>query len=159
VKGRIASINISAGGVPKLPVPAARVAALGLAGDAHRDSEHHGGPERALCLFSMELIDALACEGHPITPGAIGENITVEGIPWETVEPGARYRLGDRVVIQITTYTSPCLNVRRNFIGHDYARVSQKRHPGWSRVYARVLATGEIHCGDPVIRVTEERAR
>jgi MOSC domain-containing protein YiiM len=159
VKGRIASINVSAGGVPKRPVPTAEVTSLGLRGDAHRDIEHHGGPERALCLFSMELIDALSCDGHPIAPGAIGENITVEGIPWKTVEPGARYRLGDRVVIQITSYTSPCLNIRRNFLGHDYSRVGQKRHPGWSRVYARVLATGEIRCGDPVIRVTEERAR
>ena len=29
-----------------------------------------------------------------------------------------------------------------------------KRHPGWSRVYARVLAPGEIAAGDPVERLT-----
>jgi MOSC domain-containing protein YiiM len=159
VNGRIVSINISAGGVPKRPVPKAEVTSLGLTGDGHRNTEHHGGLDRALCVFSMELIDALACEGHPITPGAIGENITVEGVSWETVAPGACYRLGDRVVIEVTTYTSPCLNIRRNFIGHDYSRISQKRHPGWSRVYARVLAPGEIHCGDPVTRLTEDRPR
>jgi MOSC domain-containing protein YiiM len=33
--------------------------------------------------------------------------------------------------------------------------VSQKRHPGWSRVYARVLATGSIRPGDPA-RLLEE---
>jgi MOSC domain-containing protein YiiM len=159
VNGRIASINVSAGGVPKQPVPAARVGSLGLTADAHRDRKRHGGPERALCLFSMELIDALACEGHPIAPGAIGENITVEGVPWETMAPGARYRLGDRVVIEVTAYTTPCLNIRRHFIGHHYSRVSQKRHPGWSRVYARVLAIGEIRCGDPVVRLAEESPR
>ena len=36
------------------------------------------------------------------------------------------------------------------FKGGDFTRVSEKRHPGWSRVYARVLATGSISQGDPV---------
>jgi MOSC domain-containing protein YiiM len=148
--GRIASINVSAGGVPKRPVRSARVTSLGLMGDSHRDTAHHGGPERALCLFAIELIDALTSEGHPIAPGAIGENITVEGIPWETVAPGARYRLGDRVVIEVTTYTSPCHKIQGSFLGNQQSRVSQTRHPGWSRVYARVLTAGEIHRGDVV---------
>jgi len=37
----------------------------------------------------------------------------------------------------------------RAFKGGDYTRVSQKRHPGWSRVYARVLVPGSIRQGDP----------
>ena len=37
----------------------------------------HGGPERALCLFSLERILELQAEGHPIFPGAAGENITI----------------------------------------------------------------------------------
>ena len=88
-RGRIAQLSVSAGGVPKLPVPHARVSALGLAGDAHR-WEGHGGPERAVCLFPLELIDALAAEGHAIEPGTIGENVTVEGIDWSLVTPGVR---------------------------------------------------------------------
>ena len=122
----------------------------GLAGDAQRDREHHGGPERALCLFSMELIRALQAEGHPIEPGHIGENLTVEGLDWETVAPGARLLLGEDVLVEVTRYTSPCLNIRASFAGGDYARVSQKRHPGASRVYARVLRIGPIRRGDPV---------
>jgi MOSC domain-containing protein YiiM len=97
--GRIVQLSVSAGGVPKLAVPAARLTGLGLQGDAHR-YEHHGGPERAVCLFSLEAIDALAAEGHAIEPGAIGENVTVEGIDWNLVTPGVRLRLGERVVLQ-----------------------------------------------------------
>jgi len=37
---------VSQGGVPKRPVPEARVGAAGLAGDAQR-WKHHGGPQRA----------------------------------------------------------------------------------------------------------------
>ncbi|HEV8533713.1 MAG TPA: MOSC domain-containing protein [Methylomirabilota bacterium] len=149
-KGRVVQINISPGGVPKLPVASARVIANGLEGDGHRDLEHHGGPERALCIFSLEQIRALQVEGHTITPGAIGENLTLEGLDWERVQPGAVLELGERVRIEITRYTSPCFNIRPSFLGGDFARVSQKRHPGWSRVYAKVLQPGTISQGDPV---------
>ena len=150
VKGRVVQINVSSGGVPKLPVASARVTWEGLEGDAHRDREHHGGPERALCLFSLEQIRALQAEGHQVTPGSIGENLTLEGLDWERVQPGAVVELGDGVRIEITRYTSPCVNIQLSFVGGDYARVSQKRNPGWSRVYAKVLQPGTIRQGDPV---------
>ena len=146
----IAQINVSAGGVPKLPVASARVTELGLAGDLHRDLEHHGGPERALCLFPLEQIRALQAEGHTVTAGSIGENLTVEGLDWTRVTPGARLELGDQVLIEVTRYTSPCFNIKKSFSDGDFSRVSQKKHPGWSRVYARVLKTGAIKQGDPV---------
>jgi MOSC domain-containing protein YiiM len=152
----ITQINVSPGGVPKLPVPAARVTELGLEGDAHREMKIHGGPQRALCLFSLERIRTLQAEGHRVTPGAIGENLTVEGLDWERVIPGSRLELGDDVVIEITSYTAPCFNIKENFVDGDIARVSQKRHPGSSRVYARVLKTGEIREGDPVRLVGSE---
>lgn len=148
--GRIVQVSVSAGGVPKRAVPAARVSAGGLEGDAHHDREHHGGPERAVCLYAMEALRALAAEGHAVTPGALGENVTVEGLDWDAAAPGTRLLLGDTVVVEVTRYTSPCLNIAPVFRGGDYSRVSQKRHPGWSRVYARVVRPGEIRPGDPV---------
>lgn len=98
----------------------------------------------------MELIRALQAEGHPIGPGQIGENLTVEGLDWDVVAPGTRLLLGEDVLVEVTRYTSPCVNIRAAFTGGDYARVSQKRNPGASRVYARVLRTGAIRRGDPV---------
>ena len=136
--------------MPKHPVESAEVTVGGVTGDAQREREFHGGPDRALCLFSMELIRALQAEGHPIAPGEIGENLTVEGLDWDKVAPGARLLLGEDVLVEVTRYTSPCTNIRAAFQGGEYARVSQKRHPGASRVYARVLRTGPIRRGDPV---------
>ena len=49
----------------------------GLEGDRHRNRKLHGGPDRALCLFSLERIEALQAEGHPIEPGTLGENLTL----------------------------------------------------------------------------------
>lgn len=153
---RIVQISVSPGGVPKLPIPAARVTELGLEGDLHRDMEHHGGPERALCLFALEQIRVLQAEGHNVSPGAIGENLTVEGLDWERVTPGSRLELGAGVLIEVTRYTSPCFNIKKNFADGDFSRVSQKRHPGSSRVYARVLRAGMIRQGDTVRLVDSE---
>jgi MOSC domain-containing protein YiiM len=58
------------------------------------------------------------------------------------------------VLVQITRFTSPCATVRTAFLDGTYSRVSQKRHPGWSRVYARVLVPGEIAADDPAVRLT-----
>jgi MOSC domain-containing protein YiiM len=147
--GRIVQLSVSNGGVPKRAVPMARITPLGLEGDAHRDGEHHGGPERAVCLFAMEAIRELQAEGHPLVPGALGENVTLEGLDWSAVQPGTRLQFGDEVVLEVTRYTTPCFNIRPAFRGGDYSLVSQKRHPGRSRVYARVIATGMLHGGDP----------
>lgn len=149
-KGRIVQISVSNGGVPKTAVPSARITEHGVDGDRQRDLEHHGGPERAVCLFSMERIRDLQGEGHAIVPGSAGENLTVEGIDWDAVQPNARILLGDDVALEVTRYTSPCVNIRSAFAGGNYARISQKRHAGWSRVYARVLAPGVVKTGDAV---------
>jgi MOSC domain-containing protein YiiM len=153
VAGRIVQINVSPGGVPKRAVPAARVTAQGLAGDGHRDAEHHGGPERALCLYSLEQIEALQAEGHAVEPGTLGENLTVAGLDWTAIGPEDCFELGEGVLIQITRFTSPCGNVRGAFLDGDYSRISEKRHPGWSRLYARVLVGGEIRAGDAIVPI------
>jgi MOSC domain-containing protein YiiM len=148
--GTIRSINISAGGVPKKAVTDAQVSRLGLVGDAHNDTEGHGGPERAVCIYALELIGLLQREGHPIDVGTAGENLTVEGISWHLLVPGARIRCGDEVELEVASFTSPCKTIKGSFIDGHFKRISQKVHPGWSRVYARVLAEGKIRNGDRI---------
>lgn len=148
--GALASINVSSGGVPKRRLTGAKVSRSGLLGDAQNDTEHHGGPERAVCVYSLERIRALQAEGHPIDVGTAGENVTVEGIDWDLVVPGTRVRLGDEVLLEVAAFTDPCKTIRESFIDGRFVRISQKLHPGWSRVYARVLSEGEIRFGDPV---------
>lgn len=113
MSGRIVQISVSWGGVPKLPVAGALVTTFGIEGDAHRDTEHHGGPERAVCLYAMKMIRALQAEGHSIAPGTTGENVTVKGLDWEAVVPGCHLLVGDGVLLQVTRHTSPCENIMR----------------------------------------------
>ncbi|HEX2092143.1 MAG TPA: MOSC domain-containing protein [Longimicrobiaceae bacterium] len=155
MSAHVHQLSTSPGGVPKLPVPEAMVTLLGLEGDEQKDRRFHGGPRRALCLFSLEEIQRLRAEGHPIRPGSTGENVTVTGLPWEEVRPGVRLALGDEVVVEVTSYTAPCKKISGSFLGGEFVRISQKLHPGGSRVYACVLRTGRLRVGDAV-RVLED---
>jgi MOSC domain-containing protein YiiM len=148
--GRIFQLNRSGGGVPKLAVREAFLAETGLEGDRQRDLRFHGGPERALCLFPLELILGLQAEGHPIFPGSIGENVTVAGLEWSRVEQGSRLALGEEALVEITSYTVPCKIIAASFSGGDFKRISQKAHPGDSRLYARVLRAGLLIVGQAV---------
>jgi MOSC domain-containing protein YiiM len=141
---------MSRGGVPKGRVGDAKVALSGLQGDAQNDAKNHSGPERAVCVYSLERIRSLQAEGHPIDVGTAGENVTVEGIDWELVVPGARLKLGDEVLLEVASFTNPCKTIKASFMGGKFVRIAQKLHPGWSRVYARVLSEGEIRFGDSV---------
>ena len=148
--GSVAAINISNGGVPKRRVSGARVSRLGLENDTQEDKMHHGGPERAVCLYSLERIRSLQTEGHPIDIGTAGENVTLEGIDWDLIAPGATIKIGDEVLLEVASFTNPCKTIRASFIAGEFIRIAQKLHPGWSRVYARVLREGQVRFGDPV---------
>jgi MOSC domain-containing protein YiiM len=146
----IHQISVSNGGVPKLAVPEGRVTVQGIIGDRQRSPDIHGGPDRAVCVFSFEAIQALQREGHCIEPGASGENLTISGLDWQELKPRDRLKIGEAVRLEITGYTSPCQHNARWFRDGDFKRISQKRHPGWSRLYARVLSEGTVRTGDPV---------
>ena len=147
---RIHQISISDGGVPKLPVHEAEVTPLGLVGDRQANTKHHGGPMRALCLYALERITALQRQGHPISPGSTGENLTLAGLDWAQVIPGTRLLLGNQVVIEITKYTTPCPKIAESFADGGIERMSQESHPSWARVYAKVLAPGPVQTNDSV---------
>lgn len=147
--GVVHSINVSKGGVPKRARQSCFVGVKGLEGDRQRDRRYHGGPERAVCLYSLDLIQALQGEGHTVEPGSIGENLTVAFVDWSHMVPGARVEIRD-VLLQLTDYAPPCNNIAGSFQRRQYARVSQKVHAGWSRLYARVLAEGTVRVGDPL---------
>ncbi|HEY9887634.1 MAG TPA: MOSC domain-containing protein, partial [Candidatus Obscuribacterales bacterium] len=140
----IAQISISTGGVPKTAVAEAEVIATGLVGDGHHNPEIHGGPEKAVCLWSLEVIEALRQEGHNLAPGYAGENVTIAGLDWPDVVPGLQLQLGERVKLEVVSYTTPCRKNMKWFADKRFSRISQNHYPGSSRVYARVLQPGKI---------------
>ena len=148
--GRVVAVNVSPGGVPKLPVTVAGVHLLGLDGDDHDDKEGHGGPTRAVCLLGLEAIRRVAAEGHPISPGAAGENLTTEGIELGALPYGSRLAIGPEVVLELTSAANPCRTIAHNFSDGRFVRISIKLHPLDTRVYASVVREGVVRPGDYV---------
>lgn len=150
--GRVVSVNVSPGGVPKLPVAEQWVGRMGLADDRHNEPEPgHGGVDQAVCLYSMEAIARVVADGHNAFPGAFGENLTLEGVEMDSIGPGDQLAIGDGgLVIEITWNAAPCKTQAHWFIDGKFARISHKTHPEDARWYARVLSEGPARPGDGV---------
>ena len=83
-------------------------------------------------------------------PGHIGENITTEGLPYDSFAPGNKYRIGE-VIVQISKACPPCRYLHSvPYVGEEkgpeFVRTMSDRR-GW---YARVLQEGEIGQSDPI---------
>lgn len=152
--GRVHRIHTSGGGVPKLPIDEVYVDWDGLDGDVQSAREHHGRPFQALCLWSAEVIQNLIDDGHPIFPGAAGENVTISGIPWEDVVPGVRLRL-DEVECEVWAYAVPCKKNAQWMSDGDFSRLHHDRTAetgvAISRLYATVTKRGTIRTGAEVV--------
>jgi len=133
-----------------LPVRSARVEHNGLVGDGVNHPKVHGGPDRAVCLFSLEHILSLQAEGHPIFPGSVGENLTLAGLDWTSLQAGAILKVGPEVVLELTKPVDPCKTIAASFANGDFRRIDPARRPAWSRFYARVVVPGDIGVGDSV---------
>lgn len=158
MRGAILQVNVSRGGIPKRPIEEGFLAPLGIEGDAVAHPQFHGGPRQAVLLIAKEVIDALAAAGWPVFPGALGENLTTEGIDHKQFRPYQRYRVGE-AVIELTKPRSPCAaldmygpGIQREI--HDKAvKAGDVSSPHWgmSGFYASVVQSGTIRPQDIIV--------
>ena len=150
--GLVASVNISAGGVPKHPIAGARIHWRGLEGDRHDKPEPiHGTPEQAVCLYAFEAIERVRADGHQAFIGAYGENITILGLDWGGLRRGDRLRIGEAgPLLHLTDFATPCDTQQRWFVDGRYGRISGRKHPEDARWYASVVEQGYVAPGDEV---------
>lgn len=153
VEGSVAHLAASDGGVPKAATDRVEVGWRGVVGDRQASRQHHGRPWQALCLWSTEVIDAFVATGDPLAAGRAGENVTVTGLPWERVRPGAVLRLGS-LACEVWAYALPCKKNAQWFADGKFDRMHH-RHGPVSRVYAAVTEPGTITLGDPAVLLPE----
>jgi MOSC domain-containing protein YiiM len=146
MKGSLLQLNVSRGGMPKLPVLQAQVTVEGVAGDWQKNRKYHGGADRAICLFSTELYDRLRGMGIDLAPGAVGENFTTTGIDLQRLAKGDRLRVG-QCLIEITNVRVPCRNLKQ--WDADLPELIM----GFSGWVARVVEEGLVQAGDGVEKV------
>lgn len=147
--GTVESLQASGGGVPKSPVSEAVVDIGGVTGDRQSNRHHHGRPWQAVCLYSADLLSALASEGHPIVAGGAGENVTIAGVDWTRMRGGLTIAIGD-LRLRTSSPAAPCRTIGGCFADGDWMRIDHARRPGWSRWYASVVEGATIRPGDRV---------
>lgn len=122
---------------------------LGVRGDVQADRADHGGPDQALYAYADEsAADWAAVLGRDIPYGLFGENLRTRGVNVDGAEIGERWRLGEDVVVEVTSPRVPCATFARR-MGEDrwLTRFAGRGLPG---AYLRVLATGTVRAGDAV---------
>jgi MOSC domain-containing protein YiiM len=144
--GVLAQLNVSPGGMPKLPVVFARVTAGGVEGDRQRNLKYHGGPDRAVCIYSEELYDELRDAGIDMSAGSVGENFTTRGIDLRKLAKGDQLRVGGDAgcVIELTDVRVPCNQLKRWDPELPELIVGRS---GW---VARVVKDGTVRPGDVI---------
>ena len=123
--------------------------AEGLAGDQQANRRVHGGPDKAVCVYSLD--HAAWWRETLVAPewgaGAVGENFTVTGQTETSVCLGDVYQVGTALV-QVSQPRSPCRTLARRWGRPDLPkRVVQSGRSGW---YLRVLRDGQVEAGVPV---------
>jgi hypothetical protein len=139
------------------------LAGLGVEGDAHlgvtvrhrsRVAQDPSQPNlRQVHLIHGELLAALRGAGFAVFPGAMGENITTEGIDLLGLPRGARLQLGAEAVIEVTGLRNPCAQLDRFQPGLMRAvldRDAEGRLIRKSGIMAIVLTGGEVRPGDRI---------
>lgn len=121
----------------------------GLVGDFIGDGKHHGGDEQAVYAFAREDLDDWESRlERPLPNGFFGENLTTTGLDVNDARMGERWRIGDEVVLEVTSPRIPC-STFRGWVGEKgwLKTFTQVARPG---AYLKVLTPGTIRAGDEV---------
>lgn len=163
MRGRILQINISKGGVPKMPVGSAFVSFERVDGDDWRHKDVHGGAQQVILMIAQENIDALKTSGFPVFPGALGENFTTEGLDYKTIRYGDVFKAGEALEFRITKRRAPCRTILVYGSSINEAIFDKAAHEhdwrsekwGVSGFYAEILKEGSVKAGDTIERIKE----
>ena len=124
-----------------------RVGKTNIEGDRQADLRHHGGPDKAVLAYAAAHYGPWRAQlpGVELSPGAFGENLTVEGLTEWDVAIGDVWRAGT-TTFQVSQPRQPCWKLARRLRVEDMVvRVQESLRSGW---YLRVLEEGEIQAGD-----------
>jgi MOSC domain-containing protein YiiM len=140
------------------------VVGVGVEGDAHAGatvrhrSRRRQFPEtanlRQVHLLQEELFAELAAQGFAITPGLMGENVTTRGLDLLALPRGARIRLGETAVVEVTGLRNPCVQLdglQPGLMAACLGRGPRGEPVRKAGVMTVVLEGGDVRPGDPVV--------
>jgi MOSC domain-containing protein YiiM len=108
---------------------------------------------RQVHLIHAELHDELAAQGFVLKPGEMGENVTTRGVDLLALPTGARLRLGDAALIEVTGLRNPCLQldgIQKGLMAATLARDARGGLVRKAGIMGTVLTGGEVRPGDAI---------
>ncbi len=159
MNGRVYQLNVKGRneegvGLPKRAIEYVTVRKEGLEGDFnhYRHNSLKNSLDHAVSIMPIEMINQLNREGWSVKPGDLGENITIEGIAYNSFKVGDCYLIGT-TLLQISEAITPCKKlVKLPYVGEEnrnrFVKDVMLGRRGW---YARVLEEGFIRKGDLIL--------
>jgi MOSC domain-containing protein YiiM len=115
---------------------------LHFAGDGQADLVHHGGKDKAVCVYPYDHYAYWEKElGRELEAAAFGENLTVKGLVEEDVCIGDVFQLGEAIV-QVSQPRQPCHKLAKKHNVEDLPLRVQ--NTGYTGFYFRVLKEGWV---------------
>ncbi|GBD97578.1 MAG TPA: MOSC domain-containing protein [Nitrospirae bacterium] len=137
-------------GICKSPVSRPlKLEKTGFEGNGVADLKHHGGEDKAVCVYSLDYYpyweDIL---GIKLPPAAFGENLSVSNLHEDDVCIGDIFQLGTAVV-QVSQPRQPCRTLAARYGRNDMVKlVAASDRTGF---YFRVLEEGVVRKGDRLV--------
>ncbi|MEW6714907.1 MAG: MOSC domain-containing protein [Nitrospirota bacterium] len=141
-------------GICKAPVlMPLRLIKTGFENDGVADLKHHGGEDKAVCVYSKAHYpyweDVL---GISLSPAAFGENLTVSDLLEDKVCIGDIFQIGTALV-QVSQPRQPCKTLAARYGRNDMVKLVVDS--GRTGFYFRVLKEGIVEKG--MILILKER--
>jgi MOSC domain-containing protein YiiM len=139
------------------------LAGLGVEGDAHcgetvkhrsRVAVDPTQPNlRQVHFIHAELLDEINAAGFKVTPGQMGENVLTRGLDLLGLPVGARLRLGQQALVEITGLRNPCAQIeafRPGLLAAVLGRDAEGRLVRKAGIMGIVLEGGAVALGDAI---------
>jgi len=137
-------------GISKIPVSGPiHLNELGFDGDGVADHKHHGGPDKAVCVYSRDHYPYWEkILGGELPPAAFGENLSVSGIMEDRVCIGDIFQVGTALA-QVSQPRQPCAKLAARYDRDDMVKLVADS--GRTGFYFRVLENGIVRVGEPIL--------
>lgn len=135
-------------GIYKTPVQGpVEVTPAGVLGDGQADRKHHGGADKAICVYSVDHFGFWRqfLGRDEFGSGGFGENFSIAELNEDTVCLGDRWRIGS-AEFEVSQPRQPCWKLARRWENKGMAAETIKNgKTGW---YMRVTRSGTVKPGD-----------
>ncbi len=126
----------------------------GFEGDGVGDLKHHGGRDKAVCVYSIDHYKYWEqVLGGEMPDAAFGENFSVTDMTEDDVCIGDIYRVGT-ALMQVSQPRQPCSTLAARYGRVDFVKLVVDS--GKTGFYLKVLEVGTVKAGDDLLLIEKD---